>query len=177
MPINSASIQQTPIFNFDSTNVNSPEFQDYMTQLTQQLNNVQVLLNMKDTGYYDTNEFISGQVYYPIPDPAGVKPLEWRTVVRKVIDFSGTAGSLPAFGCSAVPHGIPVTAGYFFTRIYGAAANPTAVTFIELPYASSNSVNDNIEVSVDATNVTICTGADYSGYTNVQIVLEYIPGA
>jgi hypothetical protein len=45
--------------------------------------------------------------------------------------------------------------------------------YIPLPYASPTLVN-NIQLSVDATNVTITTGIDYSAYTVTYVILEYI---
>jgi hypothetical protein len=42
-----------------------------------------------------------------------------------------------------------------------------------LPYASPTDA-DNIELSVDVTNVSITTGSDRTGFTTTYIVLEYI---
>lgn len=95
---------------------------------------------------------------------------EMRTVYRLVINF----GALPNTATKSVAHGIVCTALTTFTRIYGTASNTTALTYIPLPYASTPAVANNIELSVDATNVNVRTAANYSAYDTTYIILEYL---
>lgn len=174
---NGAFVQQTPIFNFNDSNVNSVEFQDFMTQLTQTVNNMSLILNMKDTGTYDTEEFICGQVYFPLVDPTGVQVPQWRPIYRKIINFGAVTGGLPNAGCFSAPHGIPVTNTWFFTRQYAEARNPAIPGFLAIPYVSSVDKAHDIELSVDSVSVRICNVANYSAYTTVYVILEYCESA
>ena len=63
MATDGAFVQQTPIYNFDDGNVNTVRFQDFMTQLTQSVNNLALVINMKETGYYPLNEFTTCQFW------------------------------------------------------------------------------------------------------------------
>ena len=154
-----------------STEVTSPEFKELLVRLYQNLNLMAINLNNKDTGYYDTSEFVTGQKYFPKPgltSLSGQTP-DFRQTYRKVINF----GALPNTGTTNVAHGLTVDANTIFTRIYGAVTDPAGLSFLPLPYASSTAAN-NIELSVNNTNVTIITGSNRSAYTITYIVLEMI---
>jgi len=144
---------------------------ELLVRLYQNINNISLVLNIKDSGYYDTKEFVNGQLYYPNPNSTSISPvgIRYRQVFRKVIDF----GSLPNAGITSVPHGISITGQTTFTRIYGTANDLTNMSYIPLPY-TSNVANSNIELYVDAINVNIATGVNYSTYTTTYIVLEYL---
>ncbi len=152
--------------------VGSPEFKEFLVRLRQSINDIAMVLNIKDTGYYVDQEFVNGQAFFPNPALTSLTPQvpELRQVFRKVINF----GTLPNTGTTNVAHGIDIVAAvaFTFTRIYGAATDPNTA-FIPLPYASPTDA-DNIELSVDATNVIITTGSDRTGFTTTYVVLEYI---
>lgn len=156
-------------------NVNSPEFKELLTRLYQNVNNIAVSLNVKDTGYYLTNEFVTGSLVFSTTNDYN----DLRAIYRTTVNF----GALPAAGSKSVAHGIPdiVVAGtttFTFVKIYGAATNPSipANPFIPIPYVSAGATNnDNLQLDVDATNVTITTGGkDYSAWTRTLITLEYV---
>jgi len=154
-----------------STEVTSPEFKELLVRLYQNLNSMAMAVNLKDTGYYDTSEFVTGQKYFPKP---GLTSLSaevpaFRQTYRKVINF----GTLPNTGTTNVAHGITVDANTIFTRIYGTATDPTGLSYLPLPYASSTAAN-NIELKVDNTNVTIITGSNRAAYTITYVVVEYL---
>ena len=160
---------------FDSLNLqnidpSSQEFKDFLTRLRQTINSISIAVNLKDTGYYITDEIANGQLYFPDPalNSTTVKLPTFRNVFRKVIDF----GALPNTATTTVAHGITTTSIFSFTRIYATATDPST-SFIPIPYASSTAAN-NIELSVDATNVSITTGSDRTGYTTTYVVLEWI---
>lgn len=166
-----AFLDTTNTWNVDrlyEVNVNSDEFKELIVQLYQIINNVALVTNIKDSGYYVLTEFVTGALYFPNPALTSLtaRTPTFRQVFRKVINF----GALPN-GTKSVAHGLPITAGYSFTKIYATATNPST-SFIPIPYASAT--GDNIELSVDATNVTITTASDRTAYTICYAVLEFI---
>jgi len=167
-------IQTTQVWDvaqLQDVDVTSPEFKELMVRLYQQINNIAVVLNTKDTGQYQLSEFVNGQLYFSDPalnSSTALSPQD-RQVLRKVINF----GALPNAGTTAVAHGITCTVKTTFTRIYGAASDTAGKNYIPLPYASPIAA-DNIELKVDATNVTIITGSNRTNFTITYIVLEYL---
>lgn len=151
--------------------VTSPEFKELMVRLYQQINNIAVVLNTKDTGLYQLSEFVNGQLYFNNPAYNSGTPFlgGGRQVLRMVVNF----GALPNTGTKSVPHGLMCTGQTTFTRIYGTASDISGKNYIPLPYASPTAAN-NIELKVDATNVTIITGSDRSNFTITYVVLEYL---
>lgn len=154
-----------------STDVNSDEFKELLVRLYQNVANIANVLNIKDSGYYNTLEFVTGQLYFPNPafNSTTAQTAEFRQVIRKTIIF----GALPNAGLKSVAHGITVTAGTTWVNIYAAATDPIGLTGIPIPYASPVLVN-NIELFVDATNVNIRTGSNRTNYSICNIVLEYL---
>lgn len=155
------------IFEF---NPDSDEFKELIVQLHQNINEIALVLNIKDSGYYVESEFVNGQIFFPntsLSSTTAANPVH-RQVFRKVINF----GTLPNAGTTSVAHGLTIDSNFTFTRIYGAATDPGSA-FIPLPYSSTTLVN-NIELNVDATNVDITTGIDRTGFTTTYVILEYI---
>lgn len=155
---------------WDVSEINDKNSKELMVRLHQNINSAALAINNKDSGLYDTSEFVNGQTFFPNPVlPADTEPTK-RQVYRKVVNF-GALGN----GLVSVAHGLTIAAGsaYSFTRIYGVATNPTTLSFIPIPYVSSVAANI-IELSVDATNVNITTAADKSAYTICYVILEYL---
>ena len=153
--------------------VTSPEFKELLVRMYQNLSFMAMVLNTKDTGIYDTQEYPNSQVYFP--DPANTSQTvvgpNYRQVLRKVINF----GALPNTGTKSVAHGIQnIDANTTFTRIYATASDTTGLTYVPIPYASTTAVADNIEIYVDSTNVNIITGSNRSNYNICYVVLEYL---
>jgi hypothetical protein len=173
--------------NFDvqeiyATSVTSPAFKELLVRLYQNLNKMAINLNLKDTGYYDTSEFINGQSFFPAPnvDSSTSSRLAYRQVFRKVLNFfpppipPALPGHLPnAPGTVDIAHNITINNGYSFTRIYGAVSDPVGLNFLPLPYASPT-LADNIELRVDGTKVYITVGKDRKEFTVCYVILEYI---
>lgn len=153
------------------TDVNSREFKELFVRLHQYINNIANALNAKDTGLYNTFEIINGQRYFPNPALNSSTPAfaNLRQVYRTVVNF----GALPNTGSKSVPHNIMVTSTTTFTRIYAGASDTTGENYIPIPYASPTLAN-NIEISVDSTNVTITTGSNRSNFNVCYVVLEYL---
>jgi len=151
--------------------VNSPEFKELLVRLYQNLNNISLSINTRDAAYYNTSEFVSGQLFFPDPtlNSQSNSAPDFRQAMRLVIDF----GSLPNTAAKTVPHGLIMSSTTTITRLYAAASNPTGLVYIPIPYASPTLAN-NIELSVDVTNVTITTGSDRTAFTRCIVVLEYL---
>jgi len=156
-----------------ATEVTSPAFKELLVRLYQNLSLMSNVLNIKESGYYDTLEFVTGQLYFPIPGATSLtnNPTpDYRQTFRKVINF----GALPNTGTTNIAHGIHCDANTIFTRIYGVATDPTgAFSYLPLPYASSTAAN-NIELSITGANISITTGVDRTMYTTTYVVCEYL---
>lgn len=161
--------------------VNSQEFKELLVRLYQNVVNIANTLNIKDSGYYNVLEFVNGQLFFPNPlfTSQSLETTSFRQVLRKVINF----GALPNTGTKSVPHGItceafsagpPIIPGTSFTRIYATASDQTGLTYIPIPYSSTTSLADNIELNVDNTNVNITTGSNRSNFNETYIILEYL---
>lgn len=159
---------------WDATSVQGADVNELIVRLYQNINQIALSLNVKDTGYYDILELINGQQFFPNPAYSAntdVLPF-YRSVFRKVINF----GALPNAGTKSVAHGIEpigLNNGFTFTRIYGTASNTAGQTYIPLPYASPT-LNENIKLNVDGTNVNVTTAINYTAYTITYIILEYL---
>ncbi len=155
----------------EDLDVSSPEFKLLLVRLYQNINDIALSVNIRDAAYYNTQEFVSGQLFFPNPaaNDNDSNANDFRQGMRMVVDF----GVLPNTGSKSVAHNITVSATTSFTRIYGSATDPVGFNYIPLPYASPTAA-DNIELSVDATDVTITTGLDRTNFTTCIVVLEYL---
>lgn len=166
-----AQIATTNIWELEELNSKNitPEMKELFVRLYQNLNNMAMAVNGKDTGIYHTDEFVTGQLYPQDPtltSASSSTPIQ-RPVYRKVINF----GALPNAANKTVAHGMTINANFTFTRIYGCASDPAGLTYIPIPYAS-NTANDSIELWIDNTNVNITTAADWTAYTKCWVVVE-----
>lgn len=122
------------------------------------------VVNTKEGGLYLPYESATFQKYYSETDP-----LSTINVYRKVISF----GSLPNSGTKSVPHNIDFTSVCRLTRMYGAATDPSTMSYLPLPYSSPTG-SENIKLEADSELITIETAMDYSAYVNVTVVIEYL---
>ena len=151
--------------------LNSEQFRELLVRLYQNLNVMSVVLNSKDTGNYFTDELVNSQLFFsdPVLTSQSTSTPIYRQVVRKVINF----GALPNTASKSVLHDIAPNDSYTFTRIYACASDTTGLNYIPIPYASPTLAN-NIELSVDSTQVTITTGSDRSNFNVCYVILEYL---
>ena len=152
-----------------------PKLQEVLVRLYQNLNLMSIVLNTKDSGFYDLSEFVDGQLWFPNQaTPATTFDTSdsiYRQNFRTVVFFP----ALPTGAATVMqPHNITVTAMTSWTKIVGAATNATTLEGIPLPYVSVTA-GMSIEVDVDNTYVYITTaaGSNYSAYTGI-IVVEYL---
>jgi hypothetical protein len=146
--------------------LSNSQIKELIVRLYQNLNTMALATNNKDTGVYDTVDFVTGSTFFP--NPAGSTQIN-RQVIRKVVNF----GALPNTGTKTVAHNITVTAGVTFTRIYGCASDTTGFNYIPLPFASTVLAN-SVQLSVNNTNVVITTGSNRSNFGTTYVVLEYL---
>jgi hypothetical protein len=144
-----------------------------LVRLYQNLNIMSLNVNLKDTGYYNTQPFVNGQLFFPLPgvNSANASGLvaTYRQVFRKVINF----GALPNAATKSVAHGIPFNAAFTTTRIYACSSDTTNLDYVPIPYASAT--NDNIELNLDGTNVNITTNsASWVTFTITYVIIEYL---
>lgn len=151
--------------------IDNQQLKELLVILYQNINTIALNLNIRDAGYYVESEFINGQAWFPNPALSSTTTASpvLRQVFRLVINF----GALPNTGTKSVAHGLTITAGYSFTRIYATASDPIGKNYIPIPYASPTDANE-IEINVDATNVNITTGSDRTAFTICYVILEYI---
>lgn len=135
--------------------------------LTEHLREVSSGINIRDVGFYQETEILTGQQFVP----SAANPTVLRNVFRKVID-TGALSSLTT--PQTVAHGITVTANTVVTRIYGAATNP-GNRFIPLPFI--NSSGNHIELAMDSTNIILTSAANQPAYTTSYVVVEYMQEA
>lgn len=166
-------VPTTNVFEIQSANIDQG-LKNILVRLYQDINTIALSLNGKDSGIYDTQEFLTGKIYYPSKSQSSTSSgtANMRPVFRKIIN----TGPLPNAGTISVPHNIPISGGYFFTQIYGTASNQGGTSYIPLP--ASNffvlGVNQNIKLEVTDTNVVITTADNFSTYVNSLVTLEYI---
>ncbi len=152
--------------------VNSQEFKELLVRLYQNIINMANVINIKDSGYYNTLEFVNGQLYFPNPadNSRSAQGPEFRQVIRKTFNF----GALPNTATKTLAHGITCTPTTTFTRIYGCASDTTGLTYIPLPYVSTTGLANQIELFLDATNINVRTGSNRSNFNITYIVVEFL---
>lgn len=167
-------LSTTQVYITDNLDTNANNFESV---LRNNLNMIVLALNTKDSGYYPQEEILTGQLFYPNYTSvisSSSAPQQYRPIYRKVID----TGTLPNTGTSTTAHGItflPVAGNTTFrvVNIRGAATDPAGRVMISLPY-SSPTLNQNISVYADQTNVYITTGINMAAYTDSHICVEWI---
>ena len=161
---------------WDPTNIldmspQSDEFKECLVALRNNINEIALVLIIKDSGYYAENEFVNGQSF--LPDPSLTSASSQTPVYRQVFRMTVNFGALPNTAAKTSAHGLTVDSSFTFTRMYGCATDTTANAYIPIPYASPTAAN-NIELSADGTNVTITTGSNRSAFDTTYVVLEYL---
>lgn len=151
--------------------VTSPAFKELLVRLYQNINNISTALNIKDSGYYITDEFVNGQLFFPNPiyNSSTAEDPGFRQVWRLVINFGALLNTAP----KSVPHNLTINKGVTFTRIYATASDTTGFNYIPIPYVSLSGGEDII-LDVNATDVVITTTSDRTNFNVCYVVLEYL---
>ena len=158
-------VQQTPTFDVSrlyQVDVDSDEFKELIVQLAQQVNNVSLSLNNKVSGFYLQEEFVNGNLFFPMVSNS---QLDLRPNYTKLIYLT----NLPA-GITTTAHSITVDANTSFTAIYG-VANDT-IGFNYYPFGWSNGAN-YLNVRADNTNVIIDNNTGIT-FNKIYVILKYL---
>lgn len=148
---------------FLEVDLNSQDFRQLLVRLYQNISNIAVALNTKDSAFYTTNQFVTGQVWF---DPLSSNFDDSRTGFRIVVNM----GPLNA-GITTKAHGLPAGATWKFTYIGGVATNTGTLNYYPLPFAGV--AGNNIELRVDGANVIINNNSGAT-FTDAYVVLEFL---
>jgi hypothetical protein len=143
---------------------NSAEFKDLLVRLYQNINNIVLSLNLKRSGYYMNEEFVTGEQFF---NPVDNSPL--MTVGS--FDKTFYAVAIGA-GVTNIPHGLTVGTTWEWIRIYGALTDNIGFNGYPLPFASVSGTA-NIEVRVDSTNIIITNSSGVT-FTSVRVIIDYL---
>ena len=141
----------------------SEDDSQFLIQITSDYSTIAKAVNVREISNFPLQEIAAGQNFY-FPNPQ-----QPRQTFRMTVNF----GALPNAGTKSVAHGISFTSTFSVTKIYGAASDQSGLNYIPLPYASPTLAN-NVELSLNATNVTITTGSNRSNFTVCYIIIEYL---
>jgi hypothetical protein len=103
---------------------------------------------------------------------AGVEVSSGRTVVGQATFFKLVdIGTLPNNGTKNVAHGIAAT--FRVVQAYGIANDPVADLAFPVVFSTTSFDTNTIYYMISATNVSVVTGSDRTGFTESYVVLEY----
>lgn len=128
--------------------------------LTRMYSDIVFSMNLKEIGSYEQIELYSGKQFF-MPGTAQLK----RYVYRKSFVF----GAIASGATSTQAHGIAQLSS--FTSIYGTCVTDI-IDYRPIPY-SSETTTTNIELLVDATNITMINGSTAPNITSALVILEY----
>jgi hypothetical protein len=150
--------------NIKELDTNSEEFKELFVRLYQNINNISVALNAKDSAFYLLEEFNTGQLYFN-PTTAGHDSL--RPVFRKVINLSPLVPGVNNFA-----HGLTIAPTWKFTKIAGVATSTNVVaSYYPLPFIGTGL--SRIVVYSDNANIVVNNTTGIT-FPNAYVVLEYV---
>jgi len=132
------------------------EAQEFLVERLKELANA---VNIREVGWLLDEEILNGQSFFP---PSGISGTseQFRTVLRKVIDFSPLV-----IGVNTRAHGITFDANFSLLHQY-AAATTSGLTARPIP-------NDVESITMDATNIYItATAAALRCYCTTEYIQE-----
>lgn len=138
------------------------EFNEFRVVMLGIYRNIANTVNVRQIAVFDLVEFLSGEQWFTSGNPQ-VK----RQTYRKVFSI----GAIATGATLNTAHGLTGVTAY--TNIMGTCVTDV-VDYRPIPYASATAVNQQIEIKVDATNVTIINGAASPNITSAIVVLEYL---
>jgi hypothetical protein len=148
---------------FLQTSVFFPDdFDEFRVKFLELYRSISNNVNVRQIGVFDLQEFLTGEQWFTTGNPQ-VK----RQTFRKAFEI----GAIAAGATSTTAHGLTNVTAY--THIYGTAIT-AVVDYRPIPYASATVVTNQIEIKVDATNITIINGATAPNITSAIVVLEYL---
>ena len=159
--------------NIRSLDIKDPKFKELIVQLYQAVNDIALVLNVKDTGYYPLEEFLSSQLFFPdptiTPTASNVQTPDFRQAFRRTFNM----GALTNGGTTTIAHDIDMTASIKGTRLYGVASKADNTSFIPVPY-TTDTTTEAIKLEVTKTHVIVTTYDNKTAWTNCIVVFEYL---
>ena len=145
----------------------SPQLQELLVRMYQNLNMMAINVNIKTSGYYDTTDFVDGSLWFPNPlyNSTTTSFPSYRQELRKIIYLN----SLPP-GITAVNHNIVANASLSFTDLRG-TANDT-IGFNYRSFCCSGAGVD-ISITANATQVTLTNNTAIT-FNVVYVRLEWL---
>lgn len=149
----------------------SPSMKELLIRMYQNITNISIALNQKETAIYPLTEMVNSNQWFPNPATSATtaRAPAYRGNWRTVVNF----GALPNAGTKSVAHNLTPTANWSWTKLEAYATNPVTFAGLQIPFASPT-LNENIKLTIDATNVNITTAIDYSAYTICYVVIEML---
>jgi hypothetical protein len=126
------------------------KWEEARPMLVEQLKNVSNAVNIRTIGWYLDEELLSGNQFIPGVTIKGNNPGVFRSILRKVIDFSPLS-----IGLNSEPHGIQVDANFTLIELYAAATNSATLTGEPIPNGIDTITYDSINI-----NITVATAYD-----------------
>lgn len=152
----------------------SPELEELLVRMYQNLNLMANVLNVKESGMYPLQEFATSNLWFPNPGNSSATagaPIQ-RPELKMTINLPQVAGiALPA-GVTAINHNIVVSGRTTFTMVRGTASDTVGFNYYDLPWASAAGAT-NIEIRANATQVVITNNSGIA-FTHCYIVLKYL---
>lgn len=130
--------------------------------LTKAYTEIAQTINARTIGLYEVIPVVTGNRYFNDGDPQNR-----RQSFRKVFNL----GAVAAGATATITHGIKnlITC----VMIYG-TCETNAPDFRPIPYTSVTNVNEQIQINVTATQITVMNGAGGANILNGIIILEYL---
>ncbi|HVW99260.1 MAG TPA: hypothetical protein VHA52_02300 [Candidatus Babeliaceae bacterium] len=144
----------------------SQEFKELIVRLYQTINNIILSLNIKDSGYYLNQQFVTGSLFFNTNNNF----TQLRPVYRTVVNF----GTLPDNTTKSIAHGITnLGTSWSLVRLDVLSTNPDT-TSIHIPGFDPSDITKPINAWFDTKNVTIQTKSNMTAYTTTWVIIEYI---
>ncbi len=126
-----------------------------------------------DASNDNISETITGEAWFTAGDAN-----KFRYGSRTVINLTGGLNDFSGgIANQTQRHGIATTENTRFTRIYGTATDSGVTTItsaIPIPFVDVDVLANSIELSIDATNVILRYGVDYSAFSEAYVILEWV---
>ena len=150
--------------NIANIDINSDAGKELLVKLYQNINNIAVALNYKDSALYDVQEFVSGQMFFS-------NTPQNRSILRNAYRLTMNLGAIANGVTLTVAHNLPIGTTWTFSRIYGAATDNIGLNYYPIPFAGAGGTY--ISINVTSTNVVITNNSGVS-FTSIIVVLEYL---
>ena len=135
------------------------KWEDAQAFLVEALKKIANAINVREIGWLLDQELLSGQAFIPATSS---NPPQYRSVFRKVIDFSPVVGGVP----KAVAHGINFDSRFTLLHLYAGATNSGTLLAEPIPNGADT-------ITMDVMFITITAAASYDRvFCTVEYILE-----